>query len=116
MEQTRDILTAMVVTLAFALGVAACAGPTPNRSTGATGSAVTRGPAMPTDTSAGPAFRTISGKVVKISGPYYDVEEYTGTRVRLHVNNKTVKINGDKKVGDSIRAEVTKGWHANSIQ
>ena len=46
MEQTRDILTAMVVTLAFTLGVAACAGTTPNRSTGATGSAVTRGPAM----------------------------------------------------------------------
>ena len=71
---------------------------------------------MPTDTGPGPAFRTVSGKVVKINGPYYDVLEYTGTRVRLHVNNKTMKINGNKKVGDMIRAEITKGRHANSIQ
>lgn len=70
----------------------------------------------PTDTSSGPAFRTVSGKVKKVDDPYYDVEEYSGNMVRLHVNNKTIKINGDKKVGDSIRAEITRGGHANSIQ
>ena len=70
----------------------------------------------PTDTSSGPAFRTVSGKVSKIDEPYYDVEEYSGNMVRLHINDKTIKINGDKKVGDSIRAEITRGGHANSIQ
>lgn len=121
MKQTRHILTATAVTLAFGLGVAACSAPGGSMSSSSprghsTVTAPTNEPAMPTDTSPGPAHRTISGKVVKISGVYYDVLEYTGTRVRLHVNNKTVKINGDKKVGDMIRAEITKGGHANSIQ
>ena len=71
---------------------------------------------MMTDKAAVELASPVSGKVVKVDGPYYDVEEYTGNRVRLHVNNKTVMINGRKKVGDSIRAEITRGGHANSVQ
>jgi hypothetical protein len=34
----------------------------------------------------------------------------------MYVSKETKKIRGEKKPGDSIRAEVTRGWHANSIQ
>lgn len=115
MKRNREILIGLTVVLAFGLGTVACSGMSSN-SPSTTVSATSPEPAMPTDTSSGPAFRTISGKVVKIEGSYYDVEEYTGNRVRLHVNNKTVMINGSKKVGDSIRAEITRGGHANSVQ
>ena len=115
MNRTREILTGLAVVLAFGLGTVACSGMGSN-SPATTVSATSPEPSMPTDTSSGPAFRTVSGKVLKIDGPYYDVMEYTGNRVRLHVNNKTVMINGNKKVGDSIRAEITRGGHANSVQ
>ena len=38
------------------------------------------------DTQPGPAFRMVSGTLKKIKGPYYEVEEYTGNRVRLYVS------------------------------
>jgi len=68
------------------------------------------------DKSPGPAFRTVDGTLKKINGQYYVVEEYTGNKVRLFVNKKTRMMRGKKKPGDSIRAEVTKGYFANSIQ
>ncbi len=107
--------------LLFALAVVACTdstggGNSSSSSTTVSATSNSGEPNTPTDTSSGPAFRTVSGKVVQIDEPYYDVEEYSGNKVRLHVNNKTVMISGDKKVGDKIRAEVTRGGHANSIQ
>jgi hypothetical protein len=36
--------------------------------------------------------------------------------VRVYVSKETKKLNGEKKVGDRIRAEVTRGGFANSIQ
>ena len=36
--------------------------------------------------------------------------------VRIRVGKDTKKLHGDKKVGDKIRAEVTHGGFANSIQ
>ena len=68
------------------------------------------------DTSSGPAYQTVDGKLNKIDGDVYVVQDYTGREIRLHVSNDTIKLRGEKKPGDSIRAEVTKGWHANSIQ
>ena len=114
MKPTTQLLIGLAAVLAFGLGTVACSGYSSSPAT--TVSATSPEPAMPTDTSSGPAFRTVSGKVVKVDGPYYDVQEYTGNRVRLHVNSKTVMINGNKKVGDSIRAEITRGGHANSVQ
>ena len=117
MKRTRDILMALAVVLAFGLGALGCSGASGDYSRPSSmSSAHSRGPAMPTDTSTGPAHRMVSGKLVKIKGPYYDVVEYTGARMRLHVSNKTVMINGKKKVGDRVRVEITKGGHANSIQ
>jgi hypothetical protein len=68
------------------------------------------------DTSAGPAYQTVDGKLNKIDGDVYVVQDHTGRELRLHVSNDTIKLRGEKKPGDPIRAEVTKGWHANSIQ
>lgn len=117
MKDARTMLTLVAVILAFGFGTVACSGTMGNSSSMTTSaSSMSSEPVNPTDSSPGPAFRTVSGKVVKIDGQYYDVEEYTGNRVRLHVGSKTVMINGTKKVGDKIRAEITQGGYANSVQ
>lgn len=117
MEHVRTILMLGAVILAFACGTVACSGTMGGSSSMTTSaSSMSTEPVNPTDSSPGPAFRTVSGKVVKVDGEYYDVEEYTGNRVRLMVGSKTVMINGSKKVGDKIRAEITQGGYANSVQ
>ncbi|MGH7251715.1 MAG: hypothetical protein ACREIK_07640 [Nitrospiraceae bacterium] len=122
MTRTSRILRGGAVALALGLGMSACgeggsSSPiTPSPKTTVSRSSGSSVPDPPTDSSKGPTFRTVSGKVVQIKGAYYDVEEPTGDRVRLHVNQETVMLKGDKKVGDKIRAEVTSGGHANSIQ
>ena len=77
------------------------------------------------DTKPGPAFQTIDGKLSKIEGNVYVVEEYiTNYRgedvkeneVRVFVGKETKKLNGNKKVGDTIRVEMTRGGFANSIE
>lgn len=117
MGKIGRILASWAVVLASGLGPLSCEDRAPvGSSSSTTVSATSTLPIPPTDTGSGPAFRTVSGKVKQIDGSYYDVEEYTGTVVRLHVGKDTIKLNGDKKPGDAIRAEVTKGGHANSIQ
>jgi hypothetical protein len=71
---------------------------------------------MTHDTKPGPAFQTVDGKLNKIDGSIYVVEDYTGKEMRLYVSKDTKKLKGEKKPGDLIRAEITKGGHANSIQ
>ncbi len=121
MKETTKFVTTAVVALFFSLSMAPSldaageghsSGPKTTLSPTSNSGKLT----MPSDTSNGPAFRTVSGKLVQIKDSYYDVEEYTGNMVRLHVSNTTVMIGGKKKVGDRIRAEVTRGGHANSIQ
>ena len=73
-------------------------------------------PAPKLDTKPGPAFLMVQGKLTKIDGDFYVVEDYEGKEVRIYVSKDTKKINGSKKPGDSIRAEITSGGHANSIQ
>ncbi|HEY5627778.1 MAG TPA: hypothetical protein VIR79_07515 [Nitrospira sp.] len=77
------------------------------------------------DTKPGLAHTTIDGKVIKIEGEIYTVEstaaDYLDSNmkdnaVRVYVGRDTKKINGAKKVGDKIRAEITRGGFANSIQ
>ncbi len=78
-------------------------------------------------TQPGPAFTTVDGKVVKIEGNVFTIQSQTanyqnlGTttntdEVRIYVGKETKKLNGAKKVGDKIRAEVTESGFANSIQ
>lgn len=77
------------------------------------------------DTKPGPAFTTIDGKVSKIEGNIYVVEgpSYNAlgggansNEMRVYVGKDTKKISGEKRVGDKIRAELTQGGFANSIQ
>lgn len=68
------------------------------------------------DQKPGPAWRTIGGTVKQIKGDTYTVEDYEGNQVQLYVGQETKKMRGNKKVGDTVRAEITRGGYANSIQ
>jgi hypothetical protein len=67
------------------------------------------------DTKPGPAWKTVGGTVKQINGDTYMVEDYEGNQVKLYVGQGTKQIN-KKKVGDTVRAEITRGGFANSIQ
>ncbi len=67
------------------------------------------------DVKPGPAWKTVGGTVKKIEGDAYMVEDYEGNQVKLYVGQGTKQIN-KKKVGDTVRAEITRGGFANSIQ
>jgi hypothetical protein len=68
------------------------------------------------DSKPGPAWKTIGGTVKNIHSDVYTVEDYEGNQVQLYVGQGTKHIRGNKKVGDTVRAEVTRGGFANSIQ
>lgn len=67
------------------------------------------------DSKPGPAWKTVGGTVKNVEGDIYTVEDYEGNQVKLHVGQGTKHIN-KKKVGDTVRAEITRGGFANSIQ
>ena len=67
------------------------------------------------DEKPGPAWRTFNGTVKKIEGNAYTVEDYEGNHVKLYVGQGTKHLK-QKKVGDTVRAEITRGGFANSIQ
>jgi len=79
------------------------------------------------DSKPGPAYTMVDGKISHIEGTVYTVQSEFGNyqnlgsainanEVRIVVSKETKKLRGDKKVGDKIRAEVTQGGFANSIQ
>jgi hypothetical protein len=79
------------------------------------------------DTAPGPAFTTVDGKITKIEGSVYTIEsESTGyqnygsttnvSEMKIFVSGQTKKLHGEKKVGDKVRAEITRGGFANSLQ
>jgi hypothetical protein len=68
------------------------------------------------DSAPGPAWRTVGGTVKHIKGDTYTVEDYEGNQIQLYVGQGTKQIRGHKKVGDPVRAEITRGGFANSIQ
>jgi hypothetical protein len=79
------------------------------------------------DSKPGPAYMMVDGKISSIEGNVYTVQSEStnyqnlGTttnvnEVRIVVGKETKKLHGDKKVGDKIRAEITQGGFANSIQ
>ena len=67
------------------------------------------------DEKPGPAWMTFGGTVKKIEGNTYTVEDYEGNHVNLYVGQGTKQIK-PKKVGDTLRAEITRTGFANSIQ
>ena len=68
------------------------------------------------DSKPGMAWKTVGGTVKSIQGETYLVEDFEGNQVKMHVGQGTKHLRGNKKVGDSIRAEITHGGFANSIQ
>jgi hypothetical protein len=68
------------------------------------------------DQKPGPAWRTIGGTLKQIKGDMYTVEDYEGNQVQLYVGRDTKHLRGAKKIGDRVRAEITHGGFANSIQ
>jgi ribosomal protein L21E len=67
------------------------------------------------DSQPGPAWKTIGGTVKNVHGDIYTVEDYEGNQVKLRVGQGTKHIH-KKKIGDTVRAEITRGGFANSIQ
>lgn len=67
------------------------------------------------DEKPGPAWKSVGGTVKNIEGNAYTVEDFEGNQVKLYVGQGTKHIK-QKKVGDTVRAEVTRGGFANSIQ
>jgi hypothetical protein len=67
------------------------------------------------DSQPGPAWKTIGGTVKNVHGDIYTVEDYEGNQVKLRVGQGTKYIH-KKKIGDTVRAEITRGGFANSIQ
>ena len=67
------------------------------------------------DEKPGPAWRTFNGTVKKIEGNAYTVEDYEGNHVKVYIGQGTKHLK-QKKVGDTVRAEITRGGFANSIQ
>jgi hypothetical protein len=63
----------------------------------------------------GPAWRTLGGTIKKIEGNAYFIEDYEGNHVKLYIGQGTKHIK-QKRVGDTVRAEITRGGFANSIQ
>jgi hypothetical protein len=72
--------------------------------------------AVQPDRKPGPAWKTIGGTVKHIKGEVYTIEDYEGNQVHLYVGRETKQLRGNKKVGDRVRAEITHGRFANSIQ
>ncbi len=68
------------------------------------------------DSKPGPAWKTVGGTVKTIHGDVYTVEDYEGNQVQLYVGQGTKRIRGNKKIGDTVRAEITRGGFANSMQ
>ena len=67
------------------------------------------------DEKPGPAWRTVGGTVKEIKDNAYTVEDFEGNQVKLYVGQGTKYIL-QKQVGDTVRAEITRGGFANSIQ
>lgn len=68
------------------------------------------------DSKPGVAWKTVGGTVKEIHGETYTVEDFDGSQMKVHVGQGTKHLRGNKKVGDTIRAEITHGGFANSIQ
>ena len=67
------------------------------------------------DSKPGPAWKTVGGTLKQVDGSAYIVEDYEGNQVKLYVGQGTKHIK-QKKVGDTVRAEITRGGFANSVQ
>ncbi|MDF0666806.1 MAG: hypothetical protein P0119_12145 [Nitrospira sp.] len=84
------------------------------------GASTGKSPSLPSadrsDRKPGPAWKTIGGTVKYINGNVYTVEDFEGNQIQVYVSRETTQLRGSKKVGDRVRAEITRNGFANSIQ
>ncbi len=119
--QVLPILVATLAIMAVAPALAKSSKKSPSHSSAAASSigSIPAAPEAPKagqhDSKPGPAWKTVGGTVKHVEGDIYTVEDYEGNQVKLHVGQGTKHIN-KKKVGDTVRAEITRGGFANSIQ
>ncbi len=113
MKQLNIMVMTLVCIAVMSIGVA-CA-------------SMDEGSAAQMDTAPGPAYTTVDGKITKIDGSVYTIQsQSTGyqnlggttnvSEMKIYVGQETKKLHGEKKVGDKVRAEITRGGFANSIQ
>jgi hypothetical protein len=128
MKNTRPVVSAVIAAvalLAFTSSPSSAKSPKKSSRSSAAAAASLRAAAPVTspapkpgqfDSKPGPAWKTVGGTVKGIQGDMYTVEDYEGNQVKLHVGQGTKHLRGNKNVGDSIRAEITRGGFANSVQ
>lgn len=104
-------LTTLLTTTDAGAGQSSNASTSPSQPTMTAPSTGTHGTLQP-----GPAWKTIGGMIKHIKGDLYIVEDYEGNQVQLYVSRETKQLRGHKKVGDRVRAEITRDGFANSIQ
>ncbi len=51
-------------------------------------------------------LETLDGKLLKIEGDFYVVEDWRGNLHRLRLSNHATWLNGPKKPGDAVRVEI----------
>jgi hypothetical protein len=66
------------------------------------------------DDMAAPGPQAVKGDLLKIEGEFYTVHDTAGHEVRLHID-KTTKLDGSFKTGDTVEAQVTDKSHALSM-
>jgi membrane protein implicated in regulation of membrane protease activity len=61
--------------------------------------------------------KTIQGEILRIDGVFYVVRDHAGQEVRVHVDDKTDRLDhAVLQVGDPVRVYVTPDGHATSIK
>lgn len=101
--------TASTALTLFTIMLAGCAG------SGAHKQPAAADPAPPSKPAASEnAARVLQGKLVKIEGEYYVVQDASGKEVRVHVGKDTV-LDGRIKAGDKIDAQVSADGHAATL-
>lgn len=103
MRKTRMVITLLIIAIGIAMMQVAHAG-------GAKGSSLID------TTPASTTTQTIDGKLLKIDGDFYVIEDLNGKQARLQVNKETKQLSGQKKPGDSVRAEINRNGQILSIQ
>jgi len=58
----------------------------------------------------------LEGKLLKIEGDFWVVEDLSGNQHQIHIGAKTILPQSRKQTGDSIQAVVRKDGHASFIQ
>ena len=126
-KKILPIVVAMVAVAAVAAAPALAKSKDSKKTTSATSAAAAAAsmgpvPAVPEapkpgrhDDKPGPAWLTVGGTVKEIHDNTYTVEDFEGNQVKLYVGQGT-KFIKQKKAGDTVRAEITRGGFANSIQ